>query len=119
MKKPGYPDNPGDWVPRRYSHYSLYQYALWQALDDAYHADAGSYDHARQPTPGVSIDPQRYEEWENRVYYRWREEAPRQPTMRALEEGDWKPNLMQYMYDRMLEAGELNPPFVETVIYDD
>ena len=119
MKKPPYPDSPGDWTPKKYSHYSLYQDALWQALDDAYHADAGSYDHTRQPTPGVDIDPKRYEEWEARVYHRWREEAPRQITMRALIPGDWQPNLMQYMYDRMLDADVKNPPFVENVIYDD
>ena len=120
MKKPPYPDNPGDWTPKKYSHYSPYQDALWQALDDSYHANAGGYDHTRQPEPGVSIDPKRYDEWEDRVYYRWKEEAPRQPTMRALEAGDWQPNLMQYMYQRMLEAEPLVPKLhVENYVYDD
>ena len=119
MKKPSYPDKPGDWTAKKYSHYSPYQDALWQALDDAYHANAGSYDHTRQPAPGVSIDQKRYAEWEDRVYQRWKEEAPRQITMRALVSGDWQPNLMQHMYQRMLEASALNPPFVENVVYDD
>mgnify|MGYP001586832666 CR=1 FL=1 len=120
MKKPAYPDNPGDLVPKRYAHYSPYQDALWQALDDAYHADAGSYEHTRQPSPGASIDPKRYEEWEARVFFRWGEEAPRQPTMRALLPGDWQPNLMQYMYDRMLAAEPSGPGMKqETYTYED
>lgn len=119
MKKPSYPENPGHWVGRKYSHYSPYQEALWQALDDTYHAEAGGYDHTRQPAPGMKVDQKRYEEWEQRVYYRWKEEAPRQPTMRTLLEGEWQPNLMQYMYDRMLRAEGTPTLHQETISYDD
>jgi hypothetical protein len=61
---------PGVPTARRYFNYTPYQAALWQALDDVYHAGAFGYDHTRQPSPFESL-PEGFEQWRDKVVLEW------------------------------------------------
>ena len=84
--------------------YSVRQEALWQALNDVYHAALFGYAGQRQPRPGESVDTQRYREWKARVLFRFKAEAQRDATERPLLEDDLPENLWRYWYSQSLAA---------------
>ena len=115
------PHFPGESTSRQYTNYGSHQEALWQALADSYYADVGGYAHCRMPTPGRKMDMARYNRWLDTMEQRWEFESNRDKHTRGLTRQDWPEGLLQYCYERMVDAALLVPPpeAMSAYVYDD
>jgi hypothetical protein len=99
--------SPGVIMHRRYTNYTPYQEALWQAFDDTYHAAGYGFQHTRQPSPFEDIDPGRFERWQERAVLEWGKESRRDLSTRGPERDSLPRHLWLYMYSRMVAATQL------------
>ena len=95
---------PGVNVRRQYEGYSVYQEALWDALDDVYQARVFGFEHTRMPTPGMVFNESRFRAWQNKMLNQSKIEATRDNGTRGFTDEDLTQPAMLYLYERMVAA---------------
>ena len=80
-------------------------------MDTVYHGHYFGYGDTRQPTPGVTIDTQRYKEWRTKFDNAWQNEANRDQATRGLTGAELGDSAMRHLYERFLCAEHLKPEY--------
>lgn len=94
--------------PKRFNgvKYNDWQNALWQALNDVYHARTFGYIQNRRPSVFFKYNEEEFRKWKEKVTYRWAYESGSrgEGMARGLEDSDFTELEWLYFYERMLAA---------------